>query len=148
MPGPPIAIAFDFGLRRIGVAVGSRVSGTASPLGAVAHRDSGPDWGAIDRLVRDYEPGLLLVGRPYNVDDTPSSLAPASDRFAAALGARYGLLIERVDERYSSLDAGAALRERRREGTRRRRVSRADIDGAAAAIILERWLQATPEGAR
>jgi putative Holliday junction resolvase len=84
---------------------------------------------------------LLIVGYPYNADGTAGALAAAADRFAAALAGRAGLPVTRVDERWSSQEAAAELKQRRAAGTRRRRVRRADIDGLAAAIILERWLR-------
>jgi len=84
---------------------------------------------------------VLVVGYPYNADGTAGALAAAADRFAAALASRTGLPVTRVDERWSSREAAAELKQRRAAGTRRRRVRRADIDGVAAAIILERWLR-------
>jgi len=134
------AICFDFGLRRIGVATGDTLTRTAAPLKAISHGDRGPDWPAIDRLLADYRPAMLVVGYPYNVDGSAGSLAAAASAFAAALGQRSGLDVARVDERYSSQEAAAELKHRRAAGTRRRRVQRADIDSIAAAIILERWL--------
>lgn len=101
----------------------------------------GPDWPAIDRLLSDYKPTVLVVGYPYNADGTAGALAGAAARFAAALAKRSGLAVARVDERWSSQEAAAELKRRRADGTRRRRVQRADIDSLAAAIILERWLR-------
>jgi putative Holliday junction resolvase len=97
----------------------------------VSHGERGPDWPAIERVLRDYEPALLVVGYPYN----------DASRFAQALQQRSGLTVERVDERFSSQEAAAELQQRRAAGIRRRRVQRADIDSLAAAIILERWLR-------
>lgn len=81
-----------------------------------------------------------MVGYPYNDDGSVGALAGAATAFALALQQRSGLPVARVDERYSSQEAAASLKERRAAGTRRRRVRRADIDSLAAAIILERWL--------
>lgn len=135
------ALGFDFGLRRIGVALGATLTQSAAPLGAIAHGERGPDWPAIDRLLGDYKPALLVVGYPYNADGTAGTLAGAADRFAAALAKRSGLSVARVDERWSSQEAAAELKQRRAAGSRRRRVLREDIDSLAAAIILERWLR-------
>ena len=96
---------------------------------------------AIERLLREYGPAVLVVGFPYNEDGSQGALAGAADRFADALAERSGVRVERVDERYSSQEATAELRQRRAAGTRRRRVQRADVDSLAAAIILERWLR-------
>jgi putative Holliday junction resolvase len=134
-------LCFDFGLRRIGAASGDALTRTAAPLKAVSHGDHGPDWPAIDRLLADYRPAILVVGYPYNEDGSAGSMAAAATAFAAALAQRSGLEVARVDERYSSQEAAAELKQRRAAGTRRRRVQRADVDSLAAAIILERWLQ-------
>jgi putative Holliday junction resolvase len=135
------AIAFDFGLRRIGLAAGDTITRTAAPLAAVSHGEQGPDWPAIERVLAEYRPGILVVGYPYNEDGSAGTMAGPASAFAAALAERTGLAVARVDERYSSLEAAAELRQRRAAGTRRRRVQRADVDSLAAAIILERWLQ-------
>jgi putative Holliday junction resolvase len=82
-----------------------------------------------------------VVGFPYNEDGSHGSLASAASGFAETLAQRSGLPVTRVDERYSSLEASAELRQRRAAGTRRRRVVRGDVDSMAAAIILERWLR-------
>ena len=135
-----VALGFDFGLKRIGIAAGDTVSGTAAPCTTVAVGPHGPDWQQITRLITHYRPDVLIVGSPRHADGTPSTLAAASDRFAAELTQRAALPVQRVDEFASSIDAGAALSAARERGQRRRRVRHADIDAAAAAIILQRWL--------
>jgi putative Holliday junction resolvase len=136
---PRIVLAFDFGYRRIGVACGDTVSRTARPLTAVAAGPGGPRWDAIAALLREWQPSLLVVGLPYNVDGSDSDMTRAAREFAADLGSRCGLQVALVDERYSSLDAGARLKAARESGRRRRRVAKADVDSAAACVILERW---------
>jgi putative Holliday junction resolvase len=79
------------------------------------------------------------VGCPYNADGSEGTLARAVRQFIAELERRFALPVHMVDERFSSLEANAALKERRASGARRRRVARADIDSAAAAVILGRW---------
>jgi putative holliday junction resolvase len=123
------------------VAAGDTLTHSATPLAAVGHGDHGPDWPAIDRVLRDYKPAVLVVGYPYNDDGSPGALAGAASRFAQALQQRSGLSVARVDEGFSSQEAAAELQQRRAAGIRRRRVQRADIDSLAAAIILERWLR-------
>ncbi len=127
---PQIVLAFDFGQRRIGVACGDTVSRSASHARALACRSQGVPWEAVDALIREWGPGLLVVGLPYNVDDSES---------AGALAARYALPVELVDERYSSMEAVDRLRQARASGLRKRRVAKGDIDAAAARVILERW---------
>jgi len=137
---PQVVLAFDFGLKRIGLASGESLTGSAAPLAAVRNAHA-PDWTAIDRHIAALKPGQLVVGSPYNADGSPGALSAAASRFARALAERYGLPVARVDERWSSIDAAGRLKERRASGARRRRVRREDIDSAAAAVILERWFQ-------
>jgi putative Holliday junction resolvase len=136
---PRIVLAFDFGLRRVGVACGDTVSRTAAPLDAVPNGQSGPRWEAIDTIVREWQPALLVIGLPYNVDGSDSAMTVAARKFADQLGRRFGLQADLVDERYSSREAEARLKSARESGVRRRRVVKADVDAAAACVILERW---------
>jgi putative Holliday junction resolvase len=136
-----VAFGFDFGLKRIGIASGDTISGTAAPCATVSVAAGGPDWDAIAQLLRQYRPEVLVVGSPRHADGSASALAAAADRFAAELAHRAGLPVERVDEYASSIEASGALRASRALGSRRRRVRHADIDAAAAAIILQRWLR-------
>ena len=141
---PQVVLAFDFGLKRIGLASGESLTGSSAPLPAVRNGGA-PDWAAIDRQVAALRPGQLVVGSPYNADGTPGTLSDAASRFALALGQRYGLPVARVDERYSSIAAAGRLKARRATGVHRRRLRREDVDSAAAAVILERWFQGGPE---
>jgi putative holliday junction resolvase len=136
---PRVILAFDFGFRRIGVACGDTVSRSARPLKAVLADQGGVRWQDIDQLLRDWQPNLAVVGLPYNVDGTDSSMTTGARQFAAELSTRYRITVDLVDERYSSLDAQARLKSQRESGARRRRVEKADIDAAAACVILERW---------
>ena len=136
---PQIVLAFDFGQRRIGVACGDTVSRTASLRPRDPRGPEGPRWDAIDALMREWRPGVLVVGLPYNVDDSESAGAARARRFAGELNARYRLPVELVDERYSSIEALDRLKGARASGLRKRRVAKSDVDAAAARIILERW---------
>jgi putative Holliday junction resolvase len=139
-------LAFDFGLKRIGIASGDTLTATAAPRPAAAVHQNGPDWDTIGREVRMLSPRLLVVGAPYNADGTPGALAPAARRFADELERRFGLPVNMVDERFSSLEASETLKAQRASGERKRRVRKEDIDSAAAAVILRRWLSG--EGSR
>jgi putative Holliday junction resolvase len=139
-------LAFDFGLKRIGIACGDTLTRQATPHSAAAVGASGPDWEAIGAAVRALAPGLLVVGAPYNADGSEGALTRAARGFAAELERRFALPVQLVDERFSSLEASAALKAHRASGQRRRRVAPADIDSAAAAVILGRWFQGETEG--
>lgn len=131
-------LAFDFGLRRIGVAVGQDVTGSASPLGTVANDGEGIDFDTIDRHVAEWQPNCLVVGMPLHADGTPSDMEKPVKAFIAEL-ARYGLPIATTDERYTSIEAERVLKEARAEG-RRGRIDKSAIDAAAAVLIAERYL--------
>ena len=136
---PSAVLAFDFGRRRIGVACGDTVSRTAAPVDAVAVKPGALPWNAIDSLMRDWQPALIVVGLPYNVDGSDSDMTQAARVFAGELGRRYVKQVALVDERYSSREAEARLKAARESGLRKRRVAKTDIDAAAACVILERW---------
>ncbi|MEX0975893.1 MAG: Holliday junction resolvase RuvX [Woeseia sp.] len=131
-------LAFDFGLRRIGAAVGQPITGSASPLGTISNGDSGPDWSGIECLISEWRPHRLVVGLPTREDGSRSAITTAVLQFAADL-ARFGLTVETVDERYSSIEASARLGQQRQQGLRGR-VHKKAVDAAAAVIIAERWL--------
>ncbi len=135
---PSTILAFDFGLRRIGVAVGQDITGTASPLGVIANRDDGVDHQALAALLKEWRPTGLVVGMPTHADGSPSDLQKPVDAFIEDLR-RYELSIDTVDERYTSVAAEQALKEARAAGTRGR-ISREMIDSAAAVFIAERYL--------
>lgn len=132
-------LAFDFGLKRIGIACGDTLTRSAAPQGAVPAGPAGPDWKAIARAVHALAPAVLVVGAPYNADGSEGTLTASARAFAAELERRFALPVHLVDERYSSLEASAELKERRARGARGRRLGRSDIDSAAAAVILGRW---------
>jgi len=136
---PRVVLAFDFGQKRVGVACGDTISRTAAPLRAVPAGAQGPSWDEIDSLMRDWQPAVAVVGLPYNVDDSESDITGAARGFANELAERYALPVRLIDERYSSLEAETRLKAARESGLRKRRVAKADVDAAAACIILERW---------
>jgi len=141
IPNVTIVLALDFGLKRIGIASGDTLTRSAHPLGAIGNGPQGPDWPALQKVINDLRPARLAVGEPYNADGSESPLTAVARRFAAELTQRCSLPVDLVDERWSSQDAVERLREQRASGERRRRVTREDVDAAAAAIILERWFE-------
>jgi putative Holliday junction resolvase len=143
MPGTPeyqpeTIIAFDFGLRRIGVAVGQQITRSASAIAVIANTKTGPDWQGIDRIIADWHPARLIVGVPSHADGTPSDLAARVMQFMDELR-RYGRPVESTDENYSSREAGQMLAAQRALGLRGR-VRKEHIDSTAAVLIAERWL--------
>jgi putative Holliday junction resolvase len=142
MPATPdtheTILAFDFGLRRIGVAVGQTVTRSASPVGVVSNGSSGPDWLRIESLIKEWGAARLVVGMPRNVDGSPSEISGAVDAFMTGLE-RFSLPVESTDERYSSSEAQQMLLVKRRLGVRGK-ISKETLDATAATLIAERWL--------
>ncbi len=139
MPATPETIlAFDFGLRRIGVAVGQQVTVSANPLAVIRNSEEGPDWTAIGELIREWQPSRIIVGMPAHVDGSPSEIENQVRGFVGEL-ARFERPVETEDERYSSLEAKELLKSERALGLRGR-ISKEMIDSAAATLIAERWL--------
>jgi len=131
-------LAFDFGLRRIGVAVGQTITGSASPLRVVSNGDRGPDFESISALIGEWQPARLIVGLPLHADGSPGEMQSHVTEFVRQLW-RYRLPTDTVDERYTSLEAEAALKNARAAGSRGR-ISKETIDSAAAVFIAERYL--------
>lgn len=131
------ALGFDFGLRRTGVAVGQTLSASATPVTVLKMTDGVPDWSLIDGLIKEWAPDRLVVGLPYTMHGGEQDITRRARAFAAELERRYPCPVLTVDERLSSKEAEARLRELRQQG--RRRVRREDIDCAAACVILESW---------
>lgn len=135
---PETILAFDFGLRRIGVAVGQDITASASPVGVVANGESGADHERIRAIIREWHPTRLVVGMPTHADGSPGPMTAAVEAFIDEL-AQYELPISTIDERYSSLEAEQALKNARKLGSRSR-ISKQDIDATAAVFIAERYL--------
>lgn len=132
-------LGFDVGGKRIGVAVGNSISMTAREVGVLDMRDSGPDWPQLERWLREWRPEKLIVGDPLTLDGGDQSSRQRARKFAADVAARYGLPVEQIDERTSSIEAAQRFAEGRRAGARKRHQA-ASLDALAAVIIVERWL--------
>ena len=148
MPGTPerhpeSILALDFGLRRIGVAVGQQVTDSASPLGIVDNGPNGPDWQTLGKLVDEWQPTRLVVGMPTHPDGTPSNLSTTITEFMSALR-RFRRPVESVDENLTSTEAGRLLKQQRAAGMRGR-IRKDMIDSTAAVLIAERWLRSSRE---
>ncbi len=135
---PIIVLAFDFGTRRIGVASGNTLTRMPQPLRTLEYKHHLP-WNEIDQLLRDYSPMQLIVGLPYNTDDTPTLLTPVVKAFADELASRSKLPVALIDERHSSQEAERELAYLRNTGLKTRRVTHADVDMLAAKVVLQRW---------
>ena len=126
-------LGFDYGIRKIGVAVGQTITRTATPLRTLPTRDERPDWDAIGQLIREWQPESLVVGLPCQMDDVEAPVAARARRFARQLEGRYRLPVFLADERLTTREAQRQLgRDARRDALR--------VDAMAARLILETWL--------
>lgn len=135
-------LCFDFGGKRIGIAVGHTDTGQASPLETIRNINGRPEWEKIDKLVERWQPAGFVVGLPLQDDGEHQMQLTLSRSFCKKLTRRYTLKAYRNDERYTSIEASRILAENRKTGNRRK-ATRADIDKIAAAIILEHWFAET-----
>ena len=125
-------LGFDYGPAKIGVAVGQTLTGTASPLTTLRAIQQKPDWEAITGLIQEWQPEALVVGLPYNMDDTEAEVAERARRFSRQLEGRYHLPVHLVDERLTSIEAKNQL------GRKPKQIE--ELDALAAKLILETWL--------
>ncbi|MDR2012584.1 MAG: Holliday junction resolvase RuvX [Rhodanobacter sp.] len=128
-------LAFDYGTRLIGIAIGHRLSGHARALTVLANGD----WARLDTLIADWQPECFVVGLPLARDGGEQPMTRAARAFAHMLERRYARVAHLVDERYSSAAAAQRFAEQRARGKARRKDA-ANIDALAAQIILESWL--------
>ena len=135
-------LAFDFGTKRIGVAIGIQLGagclGSARALTTIDSESNDARFAAIASLIAEWQPVRLLVGRPLNDDGTPHDMTARCERFANQLRGRFRLPVDEVDERFSSTEAEAGLRERGLSWQERK----TQIDAEAALIILQSWFDA------
>ena len=130
-------LAFDFGEKRIGVATGETLLNSAHPL-TVIHAETNDDrFAAIGKLVAEWRPVQLVVGLPTHADGTPHEMTRLAQKFAERLKRRYHLPVAFADERLTSLDAEARLRETGRDS----RAARPLLDAIAAQLILQTWFE-------
>jgi putative Holliday junction resolvase len=130
-------VAFDFGLRHIGVAVGNRLTRSGRPLTVITAGGDGQRFDAIGRLLSEWRPQRLVVGRPCHPDGSPHPMTLRCERFARQLEGRYRLPVHQIDERYTSVAARSQAAPRSPRSAAGRRAPR--IDAEAAAIILQQY---------
>lgn len=131
--GARTLMAFDFGTRKIGIAVGQSITGTATPLPALPARDGIPDWSAVQQLIAEWQPDRLVVGLPLNMDASESDLSRRARKFAGRLKGRFGKAVVLVDERLSTREARDRMGDAYRGGADPR------VDSMAAAILIEAY---------
>ena len=95
-------MAFDFGLKNIGIAIGQEITKTASTFYSINAVDGQPNWPELDKIINEWKPNLFVVGDPFNMDGSRSKIQDLSDRFSKSLNKRYDINIEKTDERLTS----------------------------------------------
>jgi putative Holliday junction resolvase len=132
-------LAFDFGLQRIGIAVGEAELGTAHPLRGVAAQTQPGRFTAIERLVAEWKPSLLVVGRPLGEDGAPHEMTRRAEKFARQLNGRFRIPVELVDERYSSAEVESRMRAAYGNRKTANLAKGKTLDSHAALVILEQY---------
>lgn len=137
-------MAFDYGLRQIGVAVGNNLLRTTQALTTLKARDGVPNWEVLGALVQEWQPDLIVVGEPLNMDGSASELSNRACKFARRIHGRLGVPITMTDERLSSFEAKLTQRTKGHRGNYHDQ----PIDAYAAELILQTWFnESEPEDA-
>ena len=132
-----VIVAFDFGLKHIGMAVGQEITNTAQTFYSLKAESGEPNWDELDIIVRDWQPKLFVVGNPINMDGSDSVIKEKSDKFSNLIRQRYNIPVELMDERLSTREA----RERMKSDSGHFVDASADIHQISAQIILESWFR-------
>ena len=136
--GQRTLLGFDFGTKRIGIAIAQEVTGTANPLTTVTAIKHKPDWESISKIIKEWQPDLLIVGLPLHMDGSEQPMTQAARRFSNQLNGRYQIPIALMDERLSSDEAESIINEQ--SGSRSRFQDKAQIDMISAQLILQSWM--------
>lgn len=129
-------LGFDYGLKNIGVAVGQELTQTANPLTVINARDGTPNWDDVKALLDEWQPALLIVGLPLNMDGTEQEMTHAARKFGNRLNGRFQVAVEWQDERLSTFEALESLGIRSKMQSK----NRSDVDRISAQLILQSWL--------
>ena len=136
--GQRTLLGFDFGTKRIGIAIAQEVTGTANPLTTVTAIKHKPDWESISKIIKEWQPDLLIIGLPLHMDGSEQPMTQAARRFSNQLNGRYQIPVELMDERLSSDEAESIINEQ--SGSRSRFQDKAQIDMISAQLILQSWM--------
>lgn len=132
---PIKALGFDFGTKRIGVAYGQSLIGTAQAVGVIAANDGIPEWQVLEKIVAEWKPDVFVIGLPFNMDDSESELLLRARKFGKRLEGRLHKPCYGIDERLTSFEARGELL---------RGEARGAVDALAARLILETWFDGLP----
>lgn len=130
-----VVIAFDFGTKRIGCALGQSIMQIARPLSTIAAKDGQPDWHCVQAVIDEWQPNLLLVGLPLNMNGTEQDITHRASKFARQLKERFSISVYTIDERLTTTEA----RSRAFDQGGYRAIRKSEIDSLAAKLMVEQW---------
>jgi putative Holliday junction resolvase len=122
-------MGFDFGMGKIGIAVGQAITGSATPLTILKARDGVPNWQQVEQLINEWQPALLVVGLPLNMDGSDSEMSRLAEKFSRKLHGRFNIPVDTMDERLTSFEAAQYAEKDQL------------VDAIAARLILESWFK-------
>jgi len=129
-------LGFDYGAKRIGIATGQTITGSATPVTTLTAVNNSPDWDSIQKLIEQWKPDALIVGIPYYLDGKESEMTKTVQGFSEQLEKRFGKSVYQVNETLSSYEAEQALKKNMKIGKHNKQ----EIDKMAAAVIVQSWL--------
>ena len=131
-----VVMAFDYGLRNIGIAIGQNITKSASTFYAIKAKEGVPDWVKLDSIIEEWEPGLIIVGDPFNMDGTKSEFQKKIAKFSTDLKNRYEIELQMIDERLTTKEAKDRIQDKP-DGIK----DSANKHSISAQIILEDWFR-------
>ncbi|MCP4321869.1 MAG: Holliday junction resolvase RuvX [Psychromonas sp.] len=134
---PQSLLGFDFGTKSIGVATGQMITATAQPINAIKANDGIPNWDIVEKVISEWQPDLVVVGLPLNMDGTEQAITQRAKKFANRLNGRFGVKIALQDERLTTASAKEFIFER--GGFKA--LDKGKVDSVSAALILESWME-------
>jgi putative Holliday junction resolvase len=135
--GQRTVIGFDFGKKYIGVAVGQELTGSASPLGSIKANDGIPNWDSLANYIKEWQPDLIVVGLPLNMDGSEQQLTLDAKKFGQRISGRFGIKVEFQDERLTTADAKEQLFSRGGY----KNLKKDNIDAESARLIIESFFE-------
>ncbi|MAJ30323.1 MAG: Holliday junction resolvase RuvX [Gammaproteobacteria bacterium] len=133
-------IAFDFGMTKMGVAIGQNITNTASPLDPMTMKNGTPDWDLLEQLIKEYRPTKIILGKPKVINESSEALMKKIKAFKRSLERDLNQNVEWTPEHLTSKDAKEKLKVRRQEGILSRKIMKGQIDSMAATIFLQDWM--------
>lgn len=130
-------LGFDYGTKSIGVAIGQSITSSASPLLSIKAVDGIPNWDDIDKLLKEWQPQLVVVGLPLNMDGTEQEMTQRARKFANRISGRFGVKVTTQDERLTTADAKARLFEL--GGFKA--LTKGQVDAVSAVLIIESYFE-------